>query len=268
MDLIMAKTFIRDGIEYRRFTMDIPEPLYQLMEATWGRYGKREQITNILIGVLAGIDHYDHELAQLQSRYDQIRATQAALLELRIQEKQATALGIEKVQQLLYLKQQEEAAAAAVTTPGTGLEPGNISEEILEEVSAVLDQEFRPDNYDISAPVSEAWVQHYADLANQHLARRGLQARVDGAWVASHVNQLKRDRIGSVTRFDREIPDKDVPRLAWAVRHIYDASPGERQALEDMYRRVAGFDIGLRVSIDEYLQVRASELAAREKAVV
>lgn len=250
--MTVAKTFLRDGIEYRRFTMDIPEALYQLMEATWGRYGKSEQISNILIGVLTGVDHYDHELAALQMRYDQVRTAQASLLELRIQEKQATAIGVEKVQQILYEKQvvaaQEETDQETIAL-----------EEVLDEAGEFLDREFRVDNYDIEAPTEPYWIKYYADRVNQHLAHLGTQARVDEAWVVDRVNRRKRDTIAASPRFE-EIPDADVPRLVGILHRLYDRTPEEHRAIESVYRRLAGDDIGTRAAIDDYLRIRAAEL--------
>ncbi len=250
---LMAKTFTRDGVEYRRFTMDIPEPLYQLMEATWGRYGKSEKISNILIGVLTGVNHYDVELAALQSRYDEIATAQASLLEMRIREKEEVALGIEKVQQILYSQQQavEQADATQETIA---------LESVQGEASEFLDREFRVDNFDIDAPTDHYWVKYYTDRVNQHLAHIGATARVDDEWIEAELNRRKSARIATADRFDDEIPDDEIPDLVVILQRMYDRSPDEHQRIEALYRRIAGDDLRVRAAVDDYLLIRSAEL--------
>jgi len=247
----VVKTFTRDGIEYRRFTMDVPEALYQLMETTWGRYGKSEQITNILIGVLTGIDHYDHELAALSQKYDQVRAAQASLLEYRIQEKQALALGVEKVQQILYEKHQATAAAEAEPDPGD-------REKALTEAEAFLEQDFKTDSYDVTAPVAEIWVKHYSARVNQHLAGLGVESRVDPAWVADQMNRIKVRTLDAIPRLGEIVPDARVAVLAAYLDKGYDITVEERKRLEEVYQQAPA---GLYpVHVDDYLRIRAVEL--------
>ncbi len=247
----MTKTFTRDGIVYRRFTMDLPEDLFRLMEMTWGRYGKSEQITNILIGVLTGVDHYDHELAALNQKYDQVRTAQASLLEYRIQEKQALALGIERVQQILY--EREQAAIATATAP----DPVD-RERALTEAAAFLDRDFSTDSYDVTAPVAEIWVKHYTARTNQHLAGLGVGCRVDQTWVADRMNRIKIATIDAIPRLGDLIPDDRIEVLAGYLEKGYEISDEERKRLEEVYQVAPA---GLYpVHVDDYLRLRAVEI--------
>jgi len=250
----MTKTFTRDGIEYRRFTMDVPEALYQLMEQTWGRYGKSEEIANILIGVLTGVDHYDHELAALTQKYDQVRAAQASLLEYRIQEKQALALGIEKVQQVLYEKQ----TAAAIATEAA---PDPVDrEKAFAEAETFLAADFSTDSYDVTAPVAGVWVKHYTGRANQHLAGLGVEYRVTPAWVEGVMNQIKVRTLEAIPRLGTQIPDEEVPPLVELLGKTdrYEITPAERKVLEAVYQTAPP---GLYPAhVDDYLRLRAVEI--------
>lgn len=79
-------TFRRNGIEYRKLSIDVPEDLYQLMTLTWGRYGKSKHIVDILTAVLTEEDRYQEDLSQLKKRHSAIEEKRTELLDMRIEE--------------------------------------------------------------------------------------------------------------------------------------------------------------------------------------
>lgn len=79
-------TFRRNGIEYRKLSIDVPEDLYQLMTLTWGRYGKSKHIVDILTAVLTEEDRYQEDLSQLKKRHSAIEEKRTELIDMRIEE--------------------------------------------------------------------------------------------------------------------------------------------------------------------------------------
>lgn len=78
--------FKRNGIDYRKISIDVPEDLYQLMTLTWGKYGKSRYIVDILTAVLTEEDRYQQDLSQLKSRYNAIEEKRTELIDMRIEE--------------------------------------------------------------------------------------------------------------------------------------------------------------------------------------